>query len=66
VDDLAVAADLRRKAVAACDAKQWSVCLAELDKARAVDPAGDTMVTPLRDKAIAGILELPEAPPPRK
>jgi len=55
-DDLAVAADLRRKAAAACDAKQWSVCLADLDDARAVDPGGDdgAVVKLLRDKAIAG------------
>jgi hypothetical protein len=66
VGDLVVAADLRSKAAAACDAKQWSVCLAELDKARALDPDGDPPVTALRDKAIAGILEPPEAPPPRK
>lgn len=65
-DDLAVAADLRRKAAAACDAKQWSVCLAVLDQARAVDPDGDTTVTRLREKAIAGILEPLDAPPPRK
>ncbi len=58
VDDLVVAADLRRKAAAACDAKQWSVCLAELDEARAADPGGDdaSTVKSLRDKAIAGIL----------
>jgi hypothetical protein len=67
-DDLRVAAELRRTAAAACDAKQWSVCLADLDKARAVDPGGDdaSTVKSLRDKAIAGILEPPEAPPPRK
>jgi hypothetical protein len=55
-DDLAVAADLRRKAAAACDAKQWSACLAELDDARAVDPGGDDVaaVKGLREKAIAG------------
>jgi hypothetical protein len=55
-DGLAVAAELRRKAVAACDAKQWSVCLAELDEARAVDPDGDdaSTVKSLRDKAMAG------------
>jgi hypothetical protein len=54
--DRAVAADMRRKAAAACDAKQWSVCLAELDDARAVDPEGDDVpaVTSLRDEAIAG------------
>jgi hypothetical protein len=57
-DDLVVAADLRGKAAVACDAKQWSVCLAELDEARAVDPGGDdaSTVKSLRDKAIAGIL----------
>jgi hypothetical protein len=67
-DDLRVAAELRRTAAAACDAKQWSVCLAELDKARAVDPGGDDASTmkSLRDKAIAGILEPPESPPPRR
>ncbi len=54
--DLATAAELRRKAAAACDAKQWSVCLAKLDDARAVDPGGDDAlaVKTLRDKAIAG------------
>jgi hypothetical protein len=62
------AAELRRAAAAACDAKQWSVCLAELDKARAVDPGGDeaSTVKSLRDKALAGIREPPEAPPPRR
>lgn len=67
-NDLVVAADLRRKAAAACDAQQWSVCLAELDKARDVDPGGDdaTRVKSLRDKAVAAILELPPAPSPRK
>jgi hypothetical protein len=46
-------------AAAACDAKQWGVCLAELDEARAVDPGGDdaSSVKSLRDNAIAGILE---------
>jgi hypothetical protein len=55
-EDLAVAAELRHKAAAACDAKQWSVCLAELDDARAVDPEGDddAAVKSLRDKAMAG------------
>ena len=58
-DDLAVAAELRRKAASACDAKQWSVCLAELDAARAVDPDGDdaSTVKSLRDKAMAGSRE---------
>jgi hypothetical protein len=55
-DDLVVAAELRRKAAAACEAKQWSVCLADLDDARAVDPEGDDVpaVKMLRDEAIAG------------
>jgi hypothetical protein len=59
--DLAAAADLRRQASAACDAKQWSVCLADLDKARAADPDGDDTpaVKTLRDKAIAEILKKP-------
>ena len=58
-DPLAVAAELRRKAAAACDVKQWSVCLAELDEARAVDPDGDAAPTvkSLREKAMAGSLE---------
>ena len=56
-DDLSVAAELRRTAAAACDAKQWSVCLAELDEARAVDPDGDDALTvkSLREKAMAGL-----------
>jgi hypothetical protein len=64
--DLIAAADLRRQAAAACDAKQWSLCLADLDKARAADPAGDDApeVKSLRDKAIAWIVQKPEAPPP--
>ena len=51
---------------AACAAKQWSACLAELDKARAADPSGDDapVVKSLRDKAIAEILKKPEAPAP--
>jgi hypothetical protein len=54
--DLAAAANLRRTAADACDAKQWSVCLAKLDDARAVDPGGDDAlaVKTLREKAIAG------------
>ncbi len=63
--DLVVAADARRKAAAACDANRWSVCLAELDHARAVDPGGDDepSVQRLREKAVASILEKPEPPP---
>ena len=56
-DECVVRAELRRKAAAACDAKQWSACLAELDDARAVDPDGDTASTvkSLREKAMAGL-----------
>jgi hypothetical protein len=57
-ENLAVAADLRHEAATACDAKDWSVCLAHLDEARAVDPGGDDGpgIKRLREKAIAGIL----------
>ena len=60
--DLVAAAELRRQAAAACDAKQWSVCLAKLDLARAVDPDGDDApaVKPLRERAIAETLKKPE------
>lgn len=60
--DLVTAVGLRRKASAACDAKQWGLCLADLDKAGAVDPGGDDApaVKSLRDKAIAGIVEKSE------
>jgi hypothetical protein len=61
VADLVAAADLRGQATAACDAKQWSVCLADLDMARAADPGGDDApaVKSLRDRAIAEILQKP-------
>jgi hypothetical protein len=64
--DLVAAADLRHQAAAACDAKQWSVCLAQLDEARAADPDGDETpaVNTLRSRAIAGILEKPKSPVP--
>jgi hypothetical protein len=59
--DLFAAVDLRREAIAACDAKQWGTCLADLDRARAVDPHGDDApaVKSLRDQAIAAILKKP-------
>jgi hypothetical protein len=40
-------------------AKQWSACLADLDRARSADPGGDDApaVKSLRDKAIAEILK---------
>ena len=58
--DLArIQVESRRKAAAACDAKQWSVCLPELDEAGAVDPDGDdaSTVKRLRDRATVGRLE---------
>jgi hypothetical protein len=55
---LAKAADWRTKAAAACDAKDWPRCLAALDEARALDPAGDgtTAVKARREQAMRGIL----------
>jgi hypothetical protein len=57
--ELASAAQLRRDATIACGAKQWSVCLADLDKARAVDPDGDDaqVAKDLRGEAVAEILK---------
>jgi hypothetical protein len=57
--DVVAAERLRGEAAAACNAEQWSVCLAKLDEARAADPRGDDVlaVKSLRDKAIAGILK---------
>jgi hypothetical protein len=59
--NLVAAADLRRQAAAACDAQQWSVCLAHLDEARAVDPGGDDTPTvrATRDRALRGVREKP-------
>jgi hypothetical protein len=59
--DLVGAADWRSKAVAACDAKQWKDCLADLDIARAIDPDGDDtpQVRATRQRAIAGVLGKP-------
>ena len=39
------AADLRRRAFSACEAKQWSDCLARFDDAKRIDPAGDEEAT---------------------
>ena len=62
--DLAAAAEQRRVAAADCDAQQWAECLAYLEQARAIDPAGDDSpaVKKLRDKAVAGIIRKPHAP----
>jgi hypothetical protein len=63
--DLIAAADLRGRAAAACEAAQWSACLARLDQARALDPAGDgaPSVQAIRAQATRGALdELPLKP----
>ena len=54
--NLVAAEDLRRQASAACDAQQWSACLAHLDEARAFDPDGDDTpaVKATRARAIRG------------
>jgi hypothetical protein len=65
--DLIAAADLRRSAAAACEAAQWSACLAHLDQARTLDPAGDgdPSVQAIRAQATRGALD--ESPiKPRK
>jgi hypothetical protein len=57
-DLVATAADYRRDAVAECNEGKWAECLADLDAARALDPAGD--LTPdiklTRQRAMKGIL----------
>jgi hypothetical protein len=56
-DDVA-AAEWRKKALAACAAKKWSECLDDLDRARALDPAGDDApaIKAARKKAIDAIV----------
>ena len=64
--DLVAAADIRRDAVAECDARRWDECLADLDRARALDPAGDETrpMQEARKQAIAGILANKPPKPP--
>jgi len=66
VPDLVAAADLRHQAAAACDAKQWTACLAELDQARADDPDGDDAPTvqALRGRATRSLAKKPDPPLP--
>lgn len=63
--DLVAAADWRRKAVAACDAKDFGTCVADLDIARRLDPAGEDtpLVRRTRDCATKGMLDEPLKPP---
>lgn len=65
VPDLIAAADWRSKAVAACDARDFQTCLADLDIARALDPDGDDtpLVKRTRDRAIKGVLDRPSLKP---
>jgi hypothetical protein len=51
--ELAAAADLRRRAAAACDEGRLDACRSLLDQAAVKDPAGDATpeVQRLRDKA---------------
>jgi outer membrane protein TolC len=55
---LVSAADLRRDAFGECQVHEWAACLADLDRARAIDPAGDAApaVKDARARAIAGIV----------
>ncbi|HEY6458783.1 MAG TPA: hypothetical protein VIY73_01495 [Polyangiaceae bacterium] len=60
--DAIAAAALRKRASAACDAKQWRECLGLLDEAAEKDPAGDDAsdVQALRAKAEKGIASGPK------
>ena len=62
--ELAAAADLRRRAVRACDEGRAEDCLALLDEARAKDPAGDAVadVARARDKAVRTLEAKPHTP----
>lgn len=55
---LVSAADLRREAFGECQVAEWAACLADLDRARVLDPAGDgaPAVKDARARAIAGIV----------
>jgi hypothetical protein len=62
IADLSHAVILRHDAAEACEAAHWAACLANLDKARAMDPDADDQpkMKALRAEAIAGILEKQE------
>ncbi len=62
---LVSAADLRRDAWAECDAHAWGACLADLDRARAEDPAGDQApeVRAARKRAIEHLVSNKPTPP---
>jgi hypothetical protein len=52
------AANLRREATWKCADQFFDICLADLDRARALDPAGDETpeIKAMRAQAIKGIL----------
>jgi len=66
VPDFIAAADLRYRASLACEAQEWTACLAKLDEAREIDPVGDgtSAVRTLRDRANAGLEDKPPKPLP--
>lgn len=64
---------LRKEALGACDAQRWTLCIAGLDEAQRLDPAGDSAPTVQNarraaERALAPAPEAPEAPklPPTK
>jgi len=62
---MVAAADLRRRAVAACDASQFEMCAGYLEEARVLDPEGETPeYKKLLDKA-SRALKPPLRVPPR-
>lgn len=63
--DLVAAADWRKKAFTACDAERWTECLADLDQARALDPAGDSapLAKSARERALRALQPKPDKPP---
>jgi DNA-directed RNA polymerase specialized sigma24 family protein len=58
------AAELRRTALAACDAARWAECLERLDEARRLDAPGDATpdVQAARSAARKGLEQTPEPP----
>ena len=53
-EKLIAASDLRRRALAACEASRWDACLSQIEEARMLDPAGDEApeVKAARKKAV--------------
>jgi DNA-directed RNA polymerase specialized sigma24 family protein len=62
---VARAAELRTRALAACETKAWSACVAGLDEAAGLDPAGDRDEAVVRARKAAGeALEKAPSPAP--